>query len=141
MADSVKPTFKSVNHAPSNPHLQADYRGRDFSDILETNTKIVNLLAKSTQPDFSVIEEKLDEICAALRDRKPTPITVQSADPIIQTHIQTPEAPVVNVSSPTVKVEPQNKVIVMINPLWLLLATIIPTIAILLDMYFRAKGK
>lgn len=141
MADSVKPTFKSVNHAPSSQHLPADYRGRDFSDILETNTKILNVIAKSTQPDFSVIEEKLEEICKAILDKKPTPITVQSADPIIQTHIQTPEAPVVNVSSPTVKVEPQNKVIVMINPLWILLATVIPTIAILLDMYFRAKGR
>lgn len=133
----IPPTFKAIDHSGQKQMAMGEWNGKDFSEILEMNIRVIEFLGHQKPLDLSIIEEKIDDLCSVLREQKPAPIIVKSTDPIIQQQ----EAPVVNVSSPSVKVEPKNQVIVTINPLWMLLATVIPTIAILIDIYFRAKGR
>ena len=119
-----EPTFKAIDH-----------HGDQINGSITEN--VTNVIDKTTTVDLSGVEFLFRSLIEAIAERPEPKVYAMPSEVIVKNELIQQAPPTVYVSVPEQKVEAHNKVIVMINPLWMLLGTAIPTLAIVADIIIR----
>ncbi len=123
-----EPTFKAIDH-------HGDFITGNITE------NITNVIDKTTTVDLSGVEFLFRTLIETLAERPEPKVYATPSEVVVKNELIQQAPPTVYVNVPEPKVEAHNKVIVMINPLWMLVATLIPTLAIIADIVLRTKGK
>ena len=119
-----EPTFKAIDH-----------HGDQINGSITEN--VTNVIDKTTTVDLSGVEFLFRSLIQTITERPEPKIYAMPSEVVVKNELLQQAPPTVYVNVPEQKVEAHNKVIVMINPLWMLLATAIPVIAIVTDIIIR----
>ena len=123
-----EPTFKAIDH-----------HGDKINGSITEN--VTNVIDKTTTVDLSGVEFLFRLLIQTITERPEPKIYAMPSEVVVKNELLQQAPPTVYVSVPEQKVEAHNKVIVMINPLWMLVFTLIPTLAIIADIILRTNGK
>ena len=119
-----EPTFKAIDH-----------HGDQINGSITEN--VTNVIDKTTTVDLSGVEFLFRSLIEAIAERPEPKVYAMPSEVVVRNEVIQQAPPTVYVNVPEQKVEAHNKVIVMINPLWMLVFTLIPTTAIVIDIIIR----
>ncbi len=106
-----------------------------YGEAQKTPENITKIIENVTTVDMTGVEDAVRDLIMAIQTAPMAPINV--AAPQVNVEAKTP-LPTFHVEAPNVVVEPKIEVHIPFG--WILAAALLPTIAILVDIYVRIAG-